>query len=98
MSGWPKRRKLARASLWEYSCKRLKLAPVLGHLGVSFSLVRPLGVDVRLGVNAPAQQPALGQRADAPVRLEPKFSALGGQVTQCRYSSERSARTTSSAR
>ena len=27
-SGWPKRHKLAHAFLWEYSYKRLKLAPI----------------------------------------------------------------------
>jgi hypothetical protein len=32
--GWPKRYKLAHAFLWEYSCKRLKLAQLLGQLGV----------------------------------------------------------------
>ena len=32
--GWPKRWKLARAFLWEYSCKRLQLAQLLGQLGV----------------------------------------------------------------
>ena len=34
MLGWPKRCKLAHAFLWEYSCKRLKLAQLLGQLGV----------------------------------------------------------------
>ena len=32
--GWPKRCQLALAFLWEYSQKRLKLAQLLGHLGV----------------------------------------------------------------
>jgi hypothetical protein len=32
--GWPKRCKLAHAFLWEYSYKRLKLAQLLGQLGV----------------------------------------------------------------
>jgi hypothetical protein len=32
--GWPKRCKLAHAFLWEYSCKRLKMAQLLGQLGV----------------------------------------------------------------
>ena len=31
--GWPKRWKLARTFLWEYSCKRLELAQLLGQLG-----------------------------------------------------------------
>ena len=35
--GWPKRCKLAHASLWEYSYKRLKLAQLLGQLGVSLT-------------------------------------------------------------
>ena len=34
MLGWPKRCKLAHAFLWEYSYKRLKLAQLLGQLGV----------------------------------------------------------------
>ena len=32
--GWPKRCKLAHEFLWEYSCKRLKLAQLLGQRGV----------------------------------------------------------------
>jgi hypothetical protein len=32
--GWPKRRKLAHAFLWEYSYKRLNLAQLLGQRGV----------------------------------------------------------------
>ncbi len=32
--GWPKRCKLAHAFLWAYSYKRLKLAQLLGQLGV----------------------------------------------------------------
>jgi hypothetical protein len=32
--GWPKRRKLARAFLWEYSFERLKLVQLLGQLGI----------------------------------------------------------------
>jgi hypothetical protein len=34
MFGWPKRGKLARACLWEYSYEELKLARLLGQLGV----------------------------------------------------------------
>ena len=34
MLGWPRRCELARAFLWEYSYKRLKLARLLGQLGV----------------------------------------------------------------
>jgi hypothetical protein len=33
-SGWPKISKLTHAFLWEYSYKRLKLAQLLGQLGV----------------------------------------------------------------
>jgi hypothetical protein len=40
VSGWPKRWKLAHAFLWEYSDKRLKLAQLLGQLGV-FLTCRP---------------------------------------------------------
>jgi hypothetical protein len=32
--GWPKRCKLAQAFRWEYSHKGLKLAQLLGQLGV----------------------------------------------------------------
>ena len=39
MLGWPKRCKLAHAFLWEYRCKRLKLAQLLGQLGVFLTLV-----------------------------------------------------------
>jgi hypothetical protein len=38
VSGWPKRCKLARAFLWGYSYKRLKLAQLLGQLGVFLTL------------------------------------------------------------
>jgi hypothetical protein len=38
--GWPKRRKLAHAFLWEYSYKRLKLAQLLGQLGVFLTRTR----------------------------------------------------------
>jgi hypothetical protein len=38
--GWPKRRKLAQASLWESSCKRVELAQLLGKLGVFLTLVQ----------------------------------------------------------
>ena len=31
--GWPRRCKLANAFVWEYSCKRLKLAQLVGQLG-----------------------------------------------------------------
>ena len=41
MLGWPKLRKLAQAFLWEYSYKRLKLAQLLGQLGVFLTRVRP---------------------------------------------------------
>ena len=39
--GWPKRCTLAHAFLWEYSDKRLKLAQLLGQLGV-FLTVGPI--------------------------------------------------------
>ena len=32
--GWPKRCKLTHAGLWEYNYKRLKLAQLLGQLGI----------------------------------------------------------------
>jgi hypothetical protein len=32
--GWPRRWKSAHGFLWEYSCKRLKLAQLLGQRGV----------------------------------------------------------------
>ena len=37
MLGWPKRCKLAHAFLWKYSYKRMKLAQLLGQLGVFFT-------------------------------------------------------------
>jgi hypothetical protein len=40
--GWPKICKLARAFLWEYRYKRLRLAQLLGQLGV-FLTCRPMG-------------------------------------------------------
>jgi hypothetical protein len=39
--GWPERYELAHAFLWEYSCKRLKLAQLLGQLGVFLTLHSP---------------------------------------------------------
>ena len=36
--GWPRRCKLAHEFLWEYSCKMLKLAQLLGQLGVFLTL------------------------------------------------------------
>ena len=36
--GWPERCELARALLWAYSCKRLKLAQLLGRHGVLLTL------------------------------------------------------------
>ena len=38
--GWPKICKLAHAFLWEYSYKRLKLAQLLGQLGVLLTFGR----------------------------------------------------------
>ena len=38
--GWPKICELAHAFLWECSCKRLKLAQLLGQLGVVFTCCR----------------------------------------------------------
>ena len=37
--GWPKRHKLAHAFLWEYSYKGLKLAQLLGQVGVFLTRV-----------------------------------------------------------
>jgi hypothetical protein len=37
--GWPKRCKLARVFLWEHSYKGLKLAQLLGQLGVFLTWV-----------------------------------------------------------
>jgi hypothetical protein len=41
MLGWPKRCKLAHAFLWEYSCRRLTVAQLLGQLGVFLTCGRP---------------------------------------------------------
>jgi hypothetical protein len=38
--GWPRRYKLAHAFLWGYSYKRLKLAQLLGRLGVFLTKCR----------------------------------------------------------
>ena len=40
--GWPKRCKLALAFMWEHSYKGLKLAQLLGQLGVFLTSVLPL--------------------------------------------------------
>ena len=46
MLGWPKRRKLAHALLWEYRYKRLKLAQLLDQLGVFLTLVASVAAAV----------------------------------------------------
>ena len=38
--GWPKRCKLAHVFMWEYIYKRLKLAQLLGQLGVFLTCAR----------------------------------------------------------
>ena len=50
MLGWPKRCKLAHPFLWEYSCKGLELAQLLGQLGVFLTLTSPLGFDTSVAV------------------------------------------------
>ena len=40
MLGWPNRRKLAHAFLWEYSYKRLQLARLPGQLGGFLTLMK----------------------------------------------------------
>ena len=37
VSGWPRRCKLDYVFLWEYACKRLYLAQLVGQLGVCFN-------------------------------------------------------------
>ena len=49
--GWPKICKLAHAFLWEYSHKRLKLAQLLGQLGVFLTC----GSIASIGVAPPAK-------------------------------------------
>ena len=39
--GWPKRCKLAHGFMWEYRYERLKLAQLLGQLGVFLTFVQP---------------------------------------------------------
>jgi hypothetical protein len=41
VSGWPERCQLAHAFLWQYSDKRLKLAQLLGQLGVFLTWLAP---------------------------------------------------------
>ena len=69
MSGWPKRCQLAHAFLWGYNGKRLKLAQLLGQLGIFQipHLAANDGVDMEGGV-------ILGQlrrHADALVERHP---------------------------
>ena len=45
--GWPKRWKLARTFLWEYSYIRLKLAQLLDQLGVFLTQGRRCHLDVK---------------------------------------------------
>jgi hypothetical protein len=47
--GWPKRSKLAQAFRWEYNYKRLKLAQLLGQLGIILSRLQMGGARVGLG-------------------------------------------------
>jgi hypothetical protein len=54
MLGWPKRCKLARAFLWEYSDKGLKLAQLLANLA-SFSLLRSAAYGYASGRGLPGR-------------------------------------------
>jgi hypothetical protein len=47
--GWPKRCKLAYSFLWDYSYRRLKLAQLLGQLGVFLTL--------HISISAPDSMP-----------------------------------------
>ena len=63
--GWPKQCKFAHAFLWEYSYKRLKLARLLGKLGVFLTLQPmrnlPLCAFLRsIGCRPQATQPRTG--------------------------------------
>ena len=67
MLGWPKRCKLAHAFLWEYSYKRLKLAQLLGQLGIVLTLIVdatpliPTRQDPRLQANMQAVSTAVAR-------------------------------------
>ena len=69
--GWPKRCKLAHAFLWEHSYKRLKLAQLLGQLGVLLAPAtahRPL----RPHPKASAAALLLARRPPVPARHRPR--------------------------
>ena len=58
MLGWPKRCKLAHTFPWEYDYKRLKLAQLLGHLGLSLAP----GYLLEVGRGADVDEQALAPR------------------------------------
>jgi hypothetical protein len=68
--GWPKRCKLARAFLWEYSDKRLKLAQLLGQTGVFLTCVAVTTTQV-----AP---PAAAASSSFRVRVASRSTDAGG--------------------
>ena len=63
VSGWPKRCKLAHAFLWEYIDERLKLAQLLGQLGVFLPQAPPKCRGVRLRRPRSGLRPAAAPRA-----------------------------------
>ena len=64
--GWPKKCKLTHAFLWEYSCKWLKLAQLLGQLGVVLApgvvQLREPAADARLAECSTADRTGLAQK------------------------------------
>ena len=65
VSGWPKRCKLADVSLWKYSYKRLKLAQLLGQLGVFLTVViRPRSASFIRRIAIPGFAPCVNLHMD----------------------------------
>ena len=74
--GWPKICKLARASLWEHSDKRLKLAQLLGQLGGFLTLGSSLS---RASSIAAAPTPAAAARVRSSSGRRPPTARAGSR-------------------
>ena len=80
--GWPKRCKMAHALLWEHSDKRLKLAQLLGQLGVFLTCLQlappcsPYVVD--LDLTAIAVQQCRGVALEAGLKLPRRQTVVFG--------------------
>jgi hypothetical protein len=71
--GWPKRCKLAQALLWEDSHKKLKLAQLLGRLGVFLTLLAHSAT----GASLTPRLHVWAQSSETR-RLQPRYSVLTG--------------------